>query len=288
MSMNSSELPPLGYCCLTPRTIIEIHGTDRCSFLHNFCTNDIKKLDPGSTCEVFITSVQGRCLGYGTVTAMPDSLILLTAAGQSQPLIDHFEHYVITEDVSFRNLSDRFIFLLTDIEIDVAEVSAATDELFFIPNNWFATPSNWLVSQHAHPEILEGVDLLNSDVAHTARIIQGIPEYGIDVSTDNFPQEMQRDESAISFTKGCYLGQEPIARIDALGHVNWYLVTVKLDTTEAIQQGETLQHSGEVVAKIRSIQSDTETNPLALALVRRETAPSETVIQTDCGTLTVV
>ena len=286
--MTSSELPPSGYCCLAPRTVIEIHGTDRCSFLQNFCTNDIKKLDPGSTCEIFITSVQGRCLGYGTVTAMPDSLIFLTAADQSEQLIDHFERYVITEDVHFRDLSDRFIFLLTDVETGVPADPADTDEFFFIPSNWFTTPSNWLVSKQPHPRLLEGMEPFEPDLAHTARIINGIPEYGIDVSSDNFPQEIQRDESAISFTKGCYLGQEPIARIDALGHVNWYLVTLKMDTTEAIEQGETLQHAGQVVAKIRSVQSGTAATQIALALVRRETAQSETVIQTDHGTLTVV
>ena len=65
------------------------------------------------------------------------------------------------------------------------------------------------------------------DVFETARIEAGTPLYGRDITAENLPQEIDRDRLAISFTKGCYLGQETVARIDALGHVNRLLRLVK-------------------------------------------------------------
>ena len=65
-------------------------------------------------------------------------------------------------------------------------------------------------------------------LAEPTRITAGIPRYGTDISDKNLPQEVGRDEVAISFVKGCYLGQETVARIDAMGHVNWHLRRLKI------------------------------------------------------------
>ena len=59
-----------------------------------------------------------------------------------------------------------------------------------------------------------------AEAVEIARVEFGTPFYGQDITTENLPQEVNRDKTAISFTKGCYLGQETVARIDALGHVN--------------------------------------------------------------------
>lgn len=69
------------------------------------------------------------------------------------------------------------------------------------------------------------VTLLQGEAFDLWRVMRGFPIYGRDISLDNLPQEVGRDARAISFHKGCYLGQEPVARIDALGHVNWELVS---------------------------------------------------------------
>ena len=62
----------------------------------------------------------------------------------------------------------------------------------------------------------------------TLRIEAGTPLFGVDFNDNNLPQEVGRDDRAISFTKGCYLGQETVARIDALGHVNQQLAGVRV------------------------------------------------------------
>ena len=92
-----------------------------------------------------------------------------------------------------------------------------------------------------------------SDQAFQAvRIENGWPLYGVDISESNLPQEVARDERAISFTKGCYIGQETVARIDAMGHVNQYLTGVRSLGEAKLSPGDELQHDGKRVAKIVS------------------------------------
>src|SRR5262245_29315246 len=74
-----------------PRTQIEIAGRDRAAWLHNLCTNEIRKLLVGSGCEVFLTSVQGKTLSHGFVFAGPESLVFDTVAGQGEKLMAHLD-----------------------------------------------------------------------------------------------------------------------------------------------------------------------------------------------------
>ena len=79
---------------------------------------------------------------------------------------------------------------------------------------------------------------------HALRIEAGTPLFGVDFDDRNFPQEVGRNEQAISFTKGCYLGQETVARIDALGHVNQQLAGVRFAGTNVPDAGSELTHAG--------------------------------------------
>ena len=92
---------------LSDRTQIEITGKDSSDFLHNFCTNDIKKLQPGEGCEAFITNVKGRVQGHVFVFAGPDMLWLDTVPGQEDAICDHLNRYIITEDVTLKPQTRR-------------------------------------------------------------------------------------------------------------------------------------------------------------------------------------
>ncbi len=91
------------------RTQIEVSGRDRVKFLHSFCTNDIKKLQPGQGCEAFVTNVNGKVLGHIFVFVERDVLWLDSVGGAaSAALLPHFDKYVITEDVRFADRSTEF------------------------------------------------------------------------------------------------------------------------------------------------------------------------------------
>ncbi len=225
---------------LSDRTQIELTGEDRAKFLHGFCTNDIKGLQPGQGCEAFLPNIKGRVLGHIFVFAGPQSLWLDTTAGQETKIIPHLDRYLIREDVQLIGRSEE------RAELFVTGTHAA--QLLMVEDG---LPLYGCVSREAfgNPLDIRRVDLLNepgfllsmprsaiettrssllavgcragsADEFETRRIEAGFPYYGRDITEDNIAQEVARTKQAISFTKGCYLGQEPIARLDAMGHTN--------------------------------------------------------------------
>ena len=102
------------------------------------------------------------------------------------------------------------------------------------------------------------------------RLEAGVPLFGQDITDDNLPQEIGRDKLAISFTKGCYLGQETVARIDALGHVNRQLVGLRFEGGTVPPAGTKLVADGKEVGHVTIAAWSPKLDArLAMALVRR-------------------
>lgn len=281
------------------RTQIEIAGRDRVRFLHSFCTNDIKKLQPGQGCEAFVTNVNGKVLGHIFVFAERDSLWLESGPGSAATLLPHFDKYVITEDVRFTDRSVEFASLLlggprsTEL-LERLGLSVAALPLYghhphgsdTVPLrsvrrvDWFGSPT-WLLStpvaqcdEGQRTLAQAGVRQAEVGEVHALRIATGFPIYGIDITEDNLAQEVGRTALAISFTKGCYLGQEPIARIDAMGHVNRQLCRLELSSGPLPDAGTLILDKPPPDGKpIGTITSSTwkwsgDDKPLALAYLR--------------------
>jgi tRNA-modifying protein YgfZ len=112
------------------------------------------------------------------------------------------------------------------------------------------------------------------DCSHAAydalRIEAGFPLFGHDITAQNLPQEVSRDSRTISYTKGCYLGQETVARIDALGHVNRNLVRLRFLGSQIPPIGASLLAGEDSVGTVTSAAwSPHFQSPLALGYVRR-------------------
>ncbi|MAG94059.1 MAG: hypothetical protein CMJ48_09950 [Planctomycetaceae bacterium] len=128
---------------LTGRTQIEITGNDRQTFLHNFCTNDVKSLAPGSVCEAFVTNIKGRVLGHVCVFAGETSLWLDTVPGQDDALTAHLDRYVITEDVQLTPRTDALTVLMVSGPESArvcAALDADADGLQVRPADWLGQP----------------------------------------------------------------------------------------------------------------------------------------------------
>jgi folate-binding protein YgfZ len=307
-----------GFVELAGRTLIDVSGADAVAFLHSFTTSDIKKLPVGRGCEAFVTSPQGKTLGHVLILRGEKSLLLCTTAGQAATLIGHWERYVISEDVTLRDLSTERTTLLVAgaraaevlhqatgaeppgellawSEVSIAgdsagDISAALARVEYAgPNSYFLIVPNANVSAAA--AALEQAGSVRCSVAATemVRIEAGFPLFGQDITDDNLPQEIGRDAKAISFTKGCYLGQETIARIDALGHVNRQLVGVRFFGDGIPSAGTPLAVSEKVVGHVTSAAwSPRWGDPLAIALVRRAQAKPGTELASPTGNQIVV
>ena len=284
---------------LTGRAQIEMTGSDRARFLHNFCTNDIKRLGDGEGCEAFITSIKGRVLGHVFVFATADSLWLDSVPGADETLIAHLDRYLITEDVALHSRTAEFgeLFLsgpmavesLIKVGVDakslelnghrvmgvgVGETFAAVRRV-----DWLNEPGFLLLVAHDKLEnarnelIAAGIVESNAEVFEALRIEAGFPLYGRDISDENLAQEVGRGKAALSFTKGCYLGQEPIARIDAMGHVNRQLCSLQL-TSGPVPEPDSVIVADDGVTEIGRVTSaavSPATNlPVALAYLRRK------------------
>ena len=97
-----------GMVRLTNWTLLELTGADRKSFLHNFCTADVKALEDGKTTEAFVLNGKGKILGFVHVAALADRLLLAGAGAQAKALIEHLDKYIIREDVAVEDVSNSY------------------------------------------------------------------------------------------------------------------------------------------------------------------------------------
>ena len=283
-----------GLVDLGRRTQIEVAGADRATWLHNLTTNEIRKLSPGSGCESFLTTVQGKTLAHVFVFATPESLVIDTVPEQADTILAHLDHYLISERVTLadrtgdwaeRLLSgpdaERMLRETAGAELPQQRLahSAATlaGRTVWLRHVDLAGPAGFLVSGHADDmaataEVLveRGACRCGRPAFEAARIEWGFPQFGADMGANNFPQEVARDALAISFVKGCYLGQETVARIDALGHVNKTLGGVRFFGTTIPGSELELTSDGKPAGSVTSATySPALEAPLALAYLRR-------------------
>src|SRR6185436_11241078 len=97
----------VAFADLSGRSQIQMTGSERAAFLQKFCTNDISRLTPLAGCEAFIPNVQGKVLGYVEVFNFEDHLLLLSAPGQSDSILNHLRKYVLRSDVQFHDVTNN-------------------------------------------------------------------------------------------------------------------------------------------------------------------------------------
>lgn len=222
-----------------------VSGRDRVRFLHNFCTADIRGLTAGHAREAFFTDARGRILAHGYVLMLEDHLQVWLLADDPQRLRKHLDRYIISEDVVLSQpvASESITFDAAGMESfpGLPVVAPGCCGVFADQHGWAAGLCvSWagqpigmycgdpatIASLRDAPELQ--TRLLSNAALERLRITERFPIIGVDLSIDHLAPEADRNAQAICYTKGCYLGQEPIARIDAIGHVNRALRKVRL------------------------------------------------------------
>jgi len=279
------------------RSQIEVRGADRVAFLHNFCTNDVKRLAAGQGCEAFVTNVKGRVLGHVFLFVEADGVWLESVAGADETLIAHLDRYLITEDVQLHSRTAEFgELLVTGPRAEAVRSDRLQpvegDEVRVRRVDWFNQPGFLIVvprdrAAELWTRLSESDDCrpAGSLAFHALRIDAGFPLYGVDISEDNLAQEVGRTARAISFTKGCYLGQEPIARIDAMGHVNRELRRLRLEQGPPPETGvRILSPDNDEIGRVTSsVQLTAASQPLALGYVRSRYTKAGTCVLVESG-----
>ena len=274
-------------------------GTDRAKFLHNFCTNNIKAMQPGDVCEAFFTDVKAKLLAHGYLLATDNAIEIMMLPGNQDAILKHLNRYIITEDVSivaeetptatfaimgpatFETLSK------TDLPVPANKQHGCSfnDTATLFTTEWNSQPVAFIsVNSAASVTVWNSLTAVatpaGSAVFHHQRIMEGFPQVGIDVTDANLAPEVDRVAQTICYTKGCYLGQEPIARLDAMGHVNRKLYRCLASPTISPET------DGELPA-ITSISSVGSGSYPALAQLKVSTAIAQTSLfaKTEEGTV---
>ncbi len=280
---------------LTGWTWLRLSGRDAHKFLHNFCTNDIQKLPQTRGCEAFVTNVKARVLGHIFAFEASDeetgpAIDVFSFPDQEAPLLAHLDRYLIREEVTLEGRTEATAtFLLSG-----SEPSHLPDAPTFGPYQQAVTSVAgqsvicWRfdllgeygqlfsckrdIADEVRAWLMEAASLATDEQFESRRIAAVLPKYGIDVTEDQLAPEVGRPW-AISYTKGCYLGQEPIARIDALGHVNRLLRGLRFSAEITPEVGTTL------VAEEKEIGTITSSAPgVAMGYVRSKFAAEGTTV----------
>ncbi|OLP19250.1 folate-binding protein YgfZ [Leptolyngbya sp. 'hensonii'] len=276
--------------------LIQVGGDDRIRYLHNQSTNDFYQLQPGQGCEtVFVTST-ARTIDLATAYVLADGVLLLVSPGQNGKLMAWLDRYIFGADrVTLTDLTGTMaIFnligpasqdLLTKLGIAVLggqpeashrEMTIAGVPVRLASGTGLAIAGYTLMTAAADGAILwqalqaAGAVPMGEQVWEQLRIEQGRPLPGRELTEDYNPLEAGLWPT-ISFTKGCYIGQETIARLNTYQGVKQRLWGVRLSSFA--ESGAVLMVEEDKVGKLTSV-IQTETGPLGLAYVRTKAGGS--------------
>ena len=252
-------------------------GVDTVSFLDGQVSQDVVAMGEGTVARSLLLEPRGKLLALLWLLRGSDRVGLLVGGGGSKGLIEELERFRFRVDVEFE-VDDRPVIEVWGRDAESTVLRAG----FTIGNGWLETGETVTASL---PGTLRRVVLLGADetalqaagalrvggvAADTVRIEAGEPVMGRDVDEGTIPQESGLVSEAVSFTKGCFVGQELVARIDSRGRVNRRLAGVVIGTNVVPPVGAEVVVADDVVGTLSTVgESLALRAPVALAMVHR-------------------
>jgi len=270
-----------------------VRGSEAADFLQGQVSNDVEALAPGTGCYATILTAKGklrtdlrilRGKGLGAHPAEPgasanDDYFWLDTEAIGHAVLRHMlATYSLGRDVSFEDVTgSRALVALIG-----PAARAALDALPPEPEHAFVEGEHGLyVSTHLGVDVIGdpglelGVEPVSEEAAECIRIESGRPRLGFDMDAETMPQEAGINERAVSFTKGCYVGQETVARLHYRGKPNRHLRGLRL--SEPVERGTEILLGEKVVGRVASSCVSPRFGPIALTLLRREAEPGDEV-----------
>jgi len=275
---------------------LALTGAEAKEFLHGQVTNDVEGLEPGTGCYAAFLTHKGKMLGDLRILDTGDELLLDCERVSLQELFNMIRRFKLGRDVELykRTLETG---LLSLIGPDARRIAGAGD----LPEAEHAHRAGRLGGAAVRLVVTDlGVDVLcdaadtepvaaaliaagavpaGEDAAEVRRVEAGRPRYGVDLDDGVIPQEAGLNERAVSFEKGCYVGQETVARLHFRGKPNRHLRGLRL--SGAVATGTPLRLGEREVGRLASVVVSPRLGPIGLALVRREAQPGDTLVAGD-------
>jgi folate-binding protein YgfZ len=254
---------------LSDRARFIARGRDRARFLHNVTSNNIKAMTPGASLYAFCLTPQGRIVGDLYLLCRPDDFLIDTEPELREKLRAHILKYKVADQIDLEDGTDS----TASIGVEGPSAPPPPDGMTTMPYTVTGQPGYRIVctleEKPAMIAALEsaGIKPATAEDARLVRIENGKPRYGEDILETTLPQETGQMH-AVSFNKGCYLGQEIVERIRARGRVNRNFTKLELDVPQPPAPGTTLSIDGKEAHVTSSTYSPALQKVIALAYVR--------------------
>ena len=273
------------------RAWIEVVGADGAEFLQGQLTNEIETLGAGEGCYAALLDRKGKMRSDMRVLRLADDLILIDApAGCAEEVSRHLDTYRIGREVEIRARDDLAV--LSVIGPRAVEVLGgapfgtehthrveriAEHDVRLVATDAGADLIGTAAALQAVGEQLtaRGAETATEAAAEILRVESGRPAFGAEMGNETIPQEAGINERAVSFDKGCYIGQETVARLHFKGKPNRHLR--RLSAAEPMAPGAPVARGDKQVGTIGTAVISPGRGPLALAILRREAEPGDEV-----------
>jgi folate-binding protein YgfZ len=267
------------------RAKLRLTGAEAAEFLQGQVTNDVEALAPGEGCYAALLNHKGKLRADMRVLRGPDWLWIDAELPGKRPLEHTVETYSLGRDVRWEDLTEeRSILSLVGPRVrERLDPAPPAEEHAFVEGEhglYVATDVGVdVICASADAEAVRdalGVESVDEATAECLRVESGRPRLGLDMDGDTIPQEAGINERAVSFTKGCYVGQETVARLHYRGKPNRHLRGLRL--SEPAETGDPIVLGERELGHVGSACVSPRLGPIALAIVRREAAPGDAVL----------
>ena len=279
-------------------------GDDGLDLLNRLSTNKVIDLTAGQGAPTILTTDRGRILDLIGVINVDEYILLITSPGAQQQVIDFLDKYTIMEDLTIEDVTEEsFMFSVLGPDSKAAVESAAGTTLGDLPTYHSITveigghevrivhrpfgdlPSyDMLMDSDATTGVWDhltasGITPVGEEAFEAARLNYSVPEYGREISEAYNPLEAGLIGS-IDFAKGCYIGQEVIARLDTYQKIQKHLVRLEFSADATVSEGDVLTDAGQEVGKVTSVTNiPTGLGLVGMAYIRKASASPGNVLE---------
>lgn len=269
-----------------PRGLLRFSGRDAARFVHRMCTQDVARVPAGGTAYGAFLEVKGHLVADALIHVRDGDLLLLTAPEAGAALAAHLRRYVVMDKVTIEELTGAFRCLpvLGAAGVAAARAAAGADPCLDDPCR--GVPAVDLLVPAAEAEdrrgalVAGGAAPLDAAALEALRIAAGVPRFGPDMDAARLLLETGLTSTAVSFEKGCYIGQEVVLRGTFRGQVQRGLALLELPA--GVGPGAELGADGKLLGAVTSA-ADTPAGRFGLGYLRRAAWPAGTRLETGEG-----
>jgi tRNA-modifying protein YgfZ len=249
-----------------PRGFVRVSGPHAAGYLGRMLSNDVEALAPGEACEALLLTPKARVIApLVAVRRSDDDFLLLTEPELAETVCDLLlgMRFAARAEIEAEAHSSHLL---------LGEEASPPGGVLAVRTVDYGVPGYEVLD--ANPP--DGVPALDEEALERLRILAGTPRFGREIDDRVLPAEAGLDERAISFTKGCFPGQEPVARLRYRGHVNRRLRVLAIEAREPPPGGTEIVHGERTVGRVTSAARDGG-RVLALGYVRTD-VPDDAVL----------